>query len=302
MPLTPANAAIASRIKKILERGVDLSPDAIRFIDSTFAGAAAADLTHRLGSGSDSDVDSLIELLLSPDEALQLELEELLDELGPLEADADGVAEVLCCPAFSVEFRLPGNRGAISIVLTPDRLQRFLRPLRIDRSLPRPLIAASKSHLSFRDRLRLRVLLRGARFNFIPSFDDLLSRLIEGLDWKDLISWESFAFALELLAGLDAEADLLGVLAARKRHFLRALDHGRRQREQMAAANMEILLSRGHRLSYVDEPAIQRQLIYVDCICLAAFGRIIHLDTFSPGEALAFNGPPDVEDLIRRLS
>jgi len=302
MPSAPHTTVIAHRIKDILARGMDLSPAAMRFIDSTFSEPSAAELAAILNAESDSERDSLLELLLSPDEAVQLDLEELLNELAPFEMDAEAMVAILSRPTLSVEFRLPQNRGAIHVAMPPDHIRRFLRPLHIDRSIPMPLAAAVEARLNDRDRLRLRVLLRGARFDFNPSVNDFLCRLIERLDWDNPSGWEAFAFALEPLSGIDADADIHRTLAEWKQLLFKALDHGRRQRERVAAANIETLLSQGQRLTYVDEAAVHRQLVCIDRICLAAFGRIVHLDPGAPDEALAFNGPPDIADVIRRLS
>ena len=294
-------SVIAHRIKDILAAGMDLSPAAMRFIDSTFAEPLAVELAAILNAESDSERDSLIELLLSPDEAVQLELEELLNESAPFEMDSEAMVAILSCPTLSVEFRLPENRGAIHLAMTPDHIRRFLHPLHMDRSIPMPIAAAVEARLNPRDRLRLRVLLRGARFDFNPSVNDFLSRLIERLDWEDSNSWESFDFALELLAGIEPAADISRTLAEWKLLLLKGLDHAQRQREWLEAANIETLLSRGQRLTYVDEAAVHRHLVCIDRICLAAFGRIVHLDPGAPDEALAFNGPPDIANVIRRL-
>ena len=301
MPSAPDTTVIAHRIKNILAAGMDLSPATMRFIDSTFAEPSAAELAAILNAESDSERDSLIELLLSPDEAVQLELEELLNESAPFEMDSEAMVAILSFPALSVEFRLPENRGAIHVAMTPDHIRRFLLSLHMDRAIPMPLTAAVEARLNARDRLRLRVLLRGARFDFNPSVNDFLGRLIERLDWDSPNGWEAFVFALEVVAGIEPAEDIFRTLAKWKLLLLKGLNHARRQREGLETANIETLLSRGQRLTCVDEAAAQHQLACIDRICLAAFGRIIPLHPGAASEAVAFDGPPDIADMIRRL-
>jgi hypothetical protein len=302
MAYRPNTTVIAHRIRSIFVRGIDLSPEAMRFIDSTFADPSAEELRAILDAESDSDRDSLLELLLSPDEAFQLDLEELLSELTPCEMDADGMVASLSSPPISVEFRLPQGRGAVQVTMTPDQIRRILQRLHIDRVVPAPVAAAIEVRLNAGDGRRLRVMLREGRFEFCDSINGFLGRLIEGLEWEDPRGWETLAFAVELLAGIDENADIHRLLVRWKGLLLKALEHGRRQREATAAANIETLLSRGHRLTWVDEAAARRQLACIDRICLAAFGRIDHLETRSPEEEATFSASHGIAEVIRRLS
>jgi hypothetical protein len=302
MPSAPAANAIAFRIREILARGADLSPEVMRFIDSTFSDPSADDLAAVLGADADSERDSLLELLFSPDESLQLDLEDLLATTAPLDLDEDRVVESLCRPTLSVAFHLPGNRGVVSVAMTPLLARRFVHHLRINRSIPEPLAAAVAARLTGRERQRLRVLIRGARFDFSASRTDFLRRLIEQLGFEDQADWASFAYALEVLTEFEHTTDICHALEERKKLLIKALYHGRQLREQLAAANIETLLSRGQRLTWVDEDAVRRQLLYIDRVCLAAFGRIAHLDPCGPEETVAFSGLPDITDFMRRLT
>jgi hypothetical protein len=190
----------------------------------------------------------------------------------------------------------------VNVTVTPRLARRFVHQLTIDRLIPESVAAAIESRLTGRDRLRLRVLLRGARFDFSPSNTDFLCRLIGQLGFADDRGWESFAFALEMLAGADSAADIGRLLEERKKLLVKALHHSRQLQEQLAAANIETLLSRGQRLTWIDETATLRQLVCIDRIGLAAFGRIVHPDACGSAEIVAFSGLPDIGDLLRRLT
>lgn len=302
MPSAPAETAIALRIRDILARGADLSPEVMRFIDSTFSDPSAAELAVILGSDADSERDSLLELLFSPDESIQLELEELLVTKGSRGLNEGRVVERICRPPLTAAFRLPENRGVVNVAVTPRLARRFVYQLKIDRLIPESVAADIESRLTGRDRLRLRVLLRGARFDFSPSNTDFLCRLIGQLGFADDGGWESFAFALEMLAGADSAADICRLLEERKKLLVKALHHSRQLREQLAAANIETLLSRGQRLTWIDETATLRQLVCIDRIGLAAFGSIVHPDPCGSEETVAFSGLPDIGDFLRRLT
>lgn len=298
----PPTISIARRIRDILERGIDLSPGVMRFIDTTFPDPSADELTALLADESNSDRDSLLELLFSPDESIHVDLEELLLRPAAGDIDPDQVTELLCRPALWAGFRLPDGRGWLRACMTPPLARRFVHQLRIDRQIPGPIAAAIDARSAGRQRLRLRVLVRGARLDVLPSQMGFLCTLIERLGLEDEAGWECFAFALELLAEIGHAADICAALADRKKLLIKALNHSRRQRDHLAGANIEILMSRGERLTSVDEAACRRQLTGIDRLCLAAFGRIAHFEVTGPEDAIEVSNPQDIAEVMRRLT
>jgi len=294
--------AIALRIRGILERGTDLAPGVMRFIDSTFSDPSPDELAAILAGESNSERDSLLELLFSPDESVHLDLEELLLLPAPDGIDPNEVTELLCRPPLWAGFRMPHSRGWLRVEMTPALARRFVHQLRIDRQIPGPIAAAIDARPAGRQRLRLRVLIRGARLDALPPQVDFLCSLIERLGLEDDAGWECFAFALDFLAGIGREADIYAALAERKKLLVKALNHSRRQREHLASANIEILASRGVRLASVDEAACRRHMAFIDRLCLAAFGRIAHFELTALEEDLEFSDPQDVTDFMRRLT
>ena len=69
---SPSVARIADTLRAILARGLDLTPDTLRFIDSTFSQPSAAELAAILKDDDAPEGDSLLELLFAPDDALQI--------------------------------------------------------------------------------------------------------------------------------------------------------------------------------------------------------------------------------------
>lgn len=294
--------AVARRIRDLLEGGLDLSPAVMRFIDSTFSDPSVDELTAILNDESNSERDSLLELLFSPDESVHCEVEEFLLLPAAGDIDPNQVAELLSRPALRAGFRMPGGRGWLRAEMRPELARRFVHQLRIDRQIPGPIASATDARLAGQQRLRLRVLIRAARLDVLPSQVEFLRTLIERLGLEDEEHWECFAFALELLADIGNAADIYAALTERKKLLIKALNHGRRQREHLAAANIEILASRGERLTFVDEAATRRQLGFIDRLCLTAFGRIAHLDVTGPEDAFEVSNPQDITDVMRRLT
>ncbi|MGE5256830.1 MAG: hypothetical protein ACM3KE_09180 [Hyphomicrobiales bacterium] len=294
--------AIARRIRDILECGSDLSPEVMRFIDTTFSDPSADEIAAILGDESNNERDSLLELLFSPDESVHLEIEKFLLLPTAHDIDPNQVAELLCRPALRAGFRMPDGRGWLRVEITPALAGRFVHQLRMNRRIPGSMAAAIDARLAGQERLRLRALIRGARFDLHPPHMEFLNTLIERLGLEDEEGWACFAFALEVLVDIGHEADIYEALAERKKLLTRALNQGRRQREHLAVANIESLLSRGQRLTNVDEAAMRRQMAFIDQLCLTAFGRIAPVDSHGMEAALEFSDPQDLTDFMRRLT
>jgi hypothetical protein len=285
-----------------MARGLDLPETTVRFIDSTFSHPSPAELGAIIADDADPERDSLLALLFSPDEPLQIELESRLNRLQGETAAAEEVVACLETAPLTVKFGFPDGRGVLEAALTPPLARRMIDGLRIDRALPAGVDEAIEAAAPGRSGNRLRVMLRNARFDFTPPRNEFLCALIPKLDIRDEDGRACFAFALELLAESGASAEVCTTLAARRKWLARALHQGRRLREQLAQSNFETLLSQGQRLAWVDETLVQRQMSFIDRICLAVFGRLPPVDASEPPQAVDVEGIPDVADLMRRLA
>jgi hypothetical protein len=301
MSSVTAEGDIAAKIREILERGMDLSPETLRFIDGTFSDPSTAEVEAVIKDEASVERDSLLELLFSPDEALQVELENLLALPHRSSPDAQEVAARLTMAPLPVIFRFPDGRGELQVALTPPLARRLTSGLRIGRNLPAPAVDAIDVNFSGRARQRLRVMIRNARFDFTPAKTEFLCALIPRLDVQDDDGRECFAFAMELLAERGEPEDIYATLVARRKWLAKALHFSQRQREYLAQSNVETLLSQGQRLTWVDEAASRRQIGFIDRICLAVFGAIPQIDSEPPAQEVEIDGIQDVADLIRRL-
>ncbi len=301
MPSASAAADIAAALRAILTRGLDLSETTVRFIDSTFSHPSAAELAAIIDDDADPERDSLLALLFSPDEPLQIDLESRLSRLQGGTPSAEEVVARLAAAQLAVMFRFPDGRGVLEVGLTAQLARRLVHGLGIDRVLPAGVDETIEAAVPGRCGRRLRVMLRNARFDFTPAGSEFICALIPKLDIQDEDGRECFAFALELLAEPGASAEVYTALAARQKWLVRALHQGQRLREQLAQSNFETLLSQGQRLAWVDETLVRRQMGFIDRICIAVFGRLPPVDASGRPRAVNIEGLPDVADLMRRL-
>jgi hypothetical protein len=302
MPSATAAADLAADLREILSRGLDLPEATVRFIDSTFSYPSPAELATIAGDDGDPERDSLLALLFSPDELLQIELESRLSRLQGELPCVEEVASRLAAEPLPVRFRFPDDRGVLDVPMTAPLARRLIHGLGIGRVLPAGVAEVIEATASGGGGNRLRVMLRNARFEFTPAVNEFLRALIPALDLPNEDGQACFAFALELLAEFEASAEPYPALCARKKWLARALHHGQRLRERLSRSNVETLLSQGQRLAWVDETQVRCQMNYIDRISRAVFGRIPPGDSAGLPLAVDLEGLPDVEDLMRRLT
>jgi hypothetical protein len=264
-------AAMASRIREMLARGVEIGPETLHFIDSTFFNPTAAELAAVAGDESASERDPLLELLFAPDETFQVELEETL---AGRRLDAEQIAGLLCRPPLKVLFRFPDGRGTLGLEMTPALVRHLVCQLRVDRTIPADLSQALKSAADAGEWRRAQVLIRNARVRLTPEAVAFLRGFLTQVGLRDGQAWECLSFALDVLADGKNPADLFQALSDRKRWLVKALTRGRKQGELLGQANIETLMSQGARLTVIDEADTRRRLGCIDRICAAVFGRL----------------------------
>ncbi len=301
MPSPSAAAGIAANLREILARGLDLSTETLRFIDSSFSHPSAAELAALLQDDTAPERDCLLELLFSPDEPLQIELE---NRLGLPHDEPPSAEEVIACLAAAplpVMFRFPDGRGTLELSMTTPLARRLVLGLKIDRDLPGGIAERIAASVPGQGGQHLRVMIRSAGLEFTPANSEFLCALIPKIDVHDEDGRKCFAFALELLSEHGAADNLYAALTARKKWLAKALHHGQRLREHLARANFETLLSQGQRLTWVDEALVRHQMGFIDRICVAVFGHIVPVDADGWRHAVDFDGFPNAADLRRRL-
>jgi hypothetical protein len=270
-PMADDCAAVASRIRDMLARGVTLGPEVLHFIDSTLFNPTAAELAAVAGDDSASERDPLLELLFAPDEAFQVEIEETL---AGRRLDEERLAGLLCRPPLQVRFRFPDARDGLGLEMTPPLARHFVSQLRIDTPIPADLLQALESAANAGERQRARVLIRNARVQLTPETVAFLRDCLTQVGLRDRQAWECLSFALDVLSDGQNPADLFQALADRKRWLVNALSRGRKQGELLGQANIETLMSQGARLTVIDETDTRRRIGCIDRICAAVFGRL----------------------------
>ncbi len=305
MTLQSVHRALADSLLGFLRQGFDLSPEVVHYIDSTFFSPSREQLRTILDDESNSELDSLRELLVFPDETMQLEIESSLEHAPVDESDEMRLIEALCAQPLETTIRFPDSRGSLTLRVPEGVVAQFVRHLNLTRQQPERIAEVVSDFVDGAVQNRVKITLRNAkpvcgdmRLGFLCDFLKASANL-QGdlLDHLDLV--------LRLLDEIDEDAngDVYRSLMSRKRFYVSHLYRARQFDEQRRMSNMETMMSRGIRSPHYDVAELSRTIAKIDTISRAVFGRTEYFDQTQIRECLVnLDGGRDFEKLFQLLS
>jgi hypothetical protein len=216
------NKQMAQKIIDILQGGLTLNADTLHYIDSTFSNPSISELEELLQDESSCETDSLIELLFFPDESVQMQLEEML---------------------------------GVGMKVTPSNVAQFIMRLNLLRCLNPRLSASIAEYVPVTFQTRCRVRLRNAKPITSQNKILFLQAFFEKLEIDSDEFWDYLDFILSFLDECKEEPDMFQALMTKKRFYFQSLQKAKNLDIQLTKHNVETLLLRGKRVTYVDESA-----------------------------------------------
>ena len=214
---------LADKIRKVLGGGITLGSDVVHYIDSTFSNPAVEELQAILNDDSNCEKDSLMELLFFPDESMQLELEETLENFQLGKPDEEKVLDTLCRESLEVNMRLPEDRGVINLFLPNEVAQGFIARLHISKHLDGKLLEIIDKHADEDARNGYKVKIRNSRFSPGENKIQFLCDFFEKLESQSHDFNICLDFSLSFLDELTEDQDLYQALMANKKFYFSSL-------------------------------------------------------------------------------
>ena len=264
---------LADEIRKILGNGITLGNEVIHYIDSTFSNPTTTELQTILHDDSNCEKDSLMELLLFPDETMQLQLESLLESLHFQQADEKYVLGDLLQDPVQATIRFPGDRGSLRLRVTEDVGCQFISRLNISRQLNPNLHDALNQHQHETIRDRIKVKLRNSRFSSTTEKIEFLCLFFKKFDSQDKDIFECLDVALSFLDEPTIDNDIYRSLMAKKKFYFRSLQKAKQLDTQLQKQNVETLMAQGKKVVLIDQRDARKKMRIIDRISRAVFGK-----------------------------
>ncbi|CAB5094815.1 hypothetical protein D3OALGB2SA_1553 [Olavius algarvensis associated proteobacterium Delta 3] len=303
MPNVDACQELADQIRSLLREGIELSREVVEFIDSTYASPTAEELLTILNSESDSDRDTLLELIFSPDEHLQEKIEPLLTRhVFSLQSETT-VLDLLKNQVPEAALIFPDARGRVAVIPPAWIIESMVSQLHISRQFPAALSTTIVESLRQPLRNRVRVRFRNLKADLTDPQIDCLCRYLSAADSQQASFFSNLNFLAQFLDGLNGGLDIYEALMQHKRTCRFHLQQALKQEKALAESNLETLLMRGERILHFDKDGLMRDIAAIDAISLAVFGKTEALlskeSTIQLGE---YRDREDLNRLIKFLS
>ena len=278
------NKQLAQKIIDILQSGLTLDADTLHYIDSTFSNPSIGELEELLQDESSCETDSLIELLFFPDESVQMQLEEMLGETRHQKQDEQEIQDLVCTKAFQTRIHFPNDRGTLAMEVTPSSIAQFIMRLNLLRCLNPKLSASIAEYVPLTFQTRCKVRLRNTKPITSQNKILFLQAFFEKLEIDSEESLDLLDFILTFLDECKDGQDMFKALMTKKRFYFQSLQKAKNLDIQLRKHNVETLLLRGKRVSYVDRADARKKILMIDRICLAVFGKTEFFDLMPAGE------------------
>ena len=294
---------LAGELQKILCSGITLSSEVIHYIDSTFSYPTNTELQTILQDDSNCEKDSLMELLLFPDETMQLQLEALLERLQFQEADEKSILDDFLKGSVQVAIHFPEEREPLHLKVTEDVAGRFISRLNISKHLNPELLEALNHYEDENTSIRIKVKMRNSRFSPSDEKIKFLCLFFEKFDSQDNDIFECLEFALSFLDEPTIDNDIYRILMAKKKFYFRSLQKAKQLDTQLQKHNIETLRAQGKKVVLIDQRDARKKMRIIDRISRAVFGKTEYFEPLDKGEEhIELGRDQNVQDIFRILS
>ena len=296
------NEQVAEKIIAILQGGLTLSADTQHYIDSTFSNPSVDEVEELLQDESSCETDSLMELLFFPDESVQLQLEEMIEDTNFQSRDEQEIQKRVCSTALKTQIRFSDGRGTLEKRVAPSNAAQFIERLNLSRCLDPRLRSAIARHVHQELQTRCKVRLRNARPLTSPNKISFLQTVFIKLQTDNNDFFDHLDFSISFLDELKDEADMFQALMTRKKRCFQGLQKAKKLDNQLTQHNVETLLLSGERVSYIDKADARKKIQIIDRISLAVFGKTEFFDLMPAGEqSITLEGKDDIDKLFKEM-
>ncbi len=267
---------LAEKIAVIFKNGLTLNRETRHYIDSTFSSPSLEELERILNDQSGCETEPLRELVFFPDETMQAELEELLEQYPFEKKDERIILNALYSKPLAVTLVFSNTPEKLSLEVPQASAARFISRLNISKKIDRRLIKVIDQHLDEKYRTRFKVKLRNTRFDYSDNKIAFGGLFFAKMKAEIKVVSECFDFLLAFFDELKDDSDIYLGLAEKKRFYFQNLQKALKADAQLEKSNLETLIFQGVRIFYFDKEDARKKLELIDTISCAVFGKTEH--------------------------
>lgn len=265
---------LADKIHEVFQKGLIVNADVLHYIDSTFLNPSLAKLEKIFTDDSNCEKDSLLYLIFSPDESMQIQLENILESKDFNKEDENKIIDLFISrnPETTIQFQ--DNRGSLKFVIPSSIAERFISQLNISRKLDNRFIVAINKFVCDKFQLPVKVKLRNTGFAHTENKINFICSFFERIKTESNDFTECLDFILNFLDELRDDRDIFRSLSVKKKFHFQNLQKADRFYEQMNKRNMETLILQGVKIPHINKEDEIKKIAIIDKISYTVFGKI----------------------------
>ena len=264
---------LAGKIERIFRDGFVLSDDIMHYIDSTFSNPSINELEEIIYDEHNCERDPLIELIFFPDELVQIKLEEFLESKDFKKKDEEKVINYILNKKLVTTIHFPENKGSIKFIVPELSALQFVSRLNISRKLNKRLLKAINKFVPDKRRTTVKVKLRNAMTVLSENKIKFLCSFFEKLKVEEDYFFKCLDFVPDFFDGIKDDKNILQSLLDKKELYFQDLQKAVRFEELLNKNNMETLISRGVRIPHISKEDAMNNIVIIDTITLAVYGK-----------------------------
>ena len=261
-------------IAEVLENGGRLTEAVLDFIETSLFSVTPERLTTFLISDdNESERDSLLDLIFSPDLAVQIALEPLLEAARYTPEDDAALHDQLLARPIQARIRMPDGRQ-LACIQVPDFIKsQYLDRLNISWQLDSLVSLAIDKGVSAAMAGKVKVRLRNARICPTAEQQSVLCCFFERMADSETDYMACLELLLSLIGDAGRPVDFYDHLITHKRFLFRSLRQAQRFETLLRRSNMETLMLQGVRAPHAPHDELLYHMRLIDLICARLFGK-----------------------------
>jgi hypothetical protein len=272
MRLSKKCRRLIDEIEAIFIAGIPIDSGVLRFVSTMGETPSHAFFARILTDGGDCEAESLIALIFSPDEAMQGQLEALLETEHFDATDEKSVIEMLTNRHPEARLFLSWETEPVRVSVPSGAISAFVSRLHIERKLSPRLIAAIESQSSWQTQTLLKVWLRNNDLSQTASEIDFLCLFFKKMKETSADFFPCFDFLLAFLGECPNETDYQAALIRVRQHYEQLADRARQFEVRLSKSNMETLMLLGDRPPVMGAAHAREKIESIDTLLHALYG------------------------------
>ena len=269
---------LLARILTSIENGGCITEAVLAYIETALFPPEPDRLAAFLTDDTDSERDSLLDLIFYPDQAAQIDLEPLLETLRYSVDDEAALHGRLIARGVDARINIPDGRLLVTIPVPDFIKSQYLERLNISWQMDLHVAAAIESGVSAALRPIVKVRLRNAGVRFASNQRVFMCRFFERMADSDPDYLACLDLVLSILEKTEEHVDGYDLLVEHKRSLFRSLQQAKRFEALLRQSNMETLMLQGVRAPHVSKNELMHHMRLIDLICFGIFGKTEAID------------------------